>query len=193
MLGYDSIFKSLVPSILDQKIRLFVSDILLNGIVVFLKYKNNPPKKEDIDYIFSGLFAGFKESLKSSDVYEEYLMASLISTTPDYNFLSSDIKTTLLRSEESLKEVFDGVLGDLFKVQEEKDQSSNMVDFDIILDYNTQNPQNSLTSGQIISKISISSFFQKILDNYKSGIPYKDENEKLDKMLLKLINFDEET
>lgn len=193
MLGYDSIFKSLVPSILDQKIRLFVSDILLSGIVVFLKYKNNPPKKEDIDYIFSELFVEFEKSLKSSDVYEEYLMASLISTTPDYNFLSSDIKTTLLRSEESLKDVFNRVLGDLFKVQAQKDQSFQNYNFSIILD-----TQNNLSSDQIIPKISIFSFFQKILENYKKqiisdGVPYKNENEKLDKMLLKLINFDEET
>ena len=137
MLGYDAYSKSLLFSLLDQKIRLFLLKRSVVNLTVFIKFQKTGSiglKKSMIDK----LFALFIKQLKNEGRYEEYSIGSILVETPDYNFLINDTATTLNRAEESLKKIFDEIFSNAFPLEtgvELKEAGSNEdVDFSFIKD-----------------------------------------------------------
>lgn len=192
MLGFDSYFITLSSSVLDQKIRLFSSRILLASLPVFLKYKENSEAGKEIKEINDLLYERFILQLKSENIYEEYLLISNLVLAPDYNFLIKNTGEVLQDADNSLRQIFNKTIYNIFKI-DIKNKDNEGPTLSTVLDLKT-----GLSSDQIISKISTKSFISLILEKYdqqilSNGIPDKDENDLLNNMLLKLINFDEET
>lgn len=139
MLGYDAYSKSLLFSLLDQKIRLFFLKRSVVNLTLFIKFQKTGSaglKKAMVDKLFDL----FIKQLEQEGTYEEYSISSILVETPDYNFLINDTATTLNRAEKSLKKIFDEIFGNAFPLENgvelKEIKNSEDVDFSFIKDKN---------------------------------------------------------
>ena len=82
MLAYDSYSKSVIGSVIEQKIRLFLN---VRKIVNFPVFQSLSSASPDVNLISDELFKSFKEELGTgpSGVYYEYALSSILIDTPE--------------------------------------------------------------------------------------------------------------
>lgn len=109
MLAYDSYSKSVIGSVIEQKIRLFLN---VRKIVNFPVFKSLSSASPDVNLISDELFKSFKEELGTgpSGVYYEYALSSILIDTPDWDFVTNDESVSIKKAEESFKNKFNKIL-----------------------------------------------------------------------------------
>lgn len=190
MLGYDAYSKSLLFSLLDQKIRLFLLKRSVVNLTLFIKFQKTGSmglKKAMVDKLFDL----FIKQLEQEGTYEEYSISSILVETPDYNFLINDAATTLNRAEESLKKIFDEIFGNAFPLENgvelKEIKNSEDVDFSFIKDKNlirevgTYDVYDYLENSKIIDSFEENKFYVETFwreNNNKPELFYASTGEK---------------
>jgi len=122
MLGFDSYSKSIIGSIVEQRIRLFLTKRKIINIPVFKTVSESD--SVTIGLIGEKLFEFFKA--ETGDLFYYYAFSSILLNTPDYNFLINDDAESLKKAEENLRDMFDKILLDFF--EGESPDQNNQVD-----------------------------------------------------------------
>jgi len=122
MLGFDSYSKSIIGSIVEQRIRLFLTKRKIINIPVFKTVSKSD--SVTIGLIGEKLFEFFKA--ETGDLFYYYAFSSILLNTPDYNFLINDDAESLKKAEENLRDMFDKILLDFF--EGESPDQNNQVD-----------------------------------------------------------------
>jgi len=132
MLGFDSYSKSIIGSIVEQRIRLFLTKRKIINIPVFKTVSKSDTAT--IVPIGDKLFEFFKG--ETADLFYYYAFSSILLNTPDYNFLINDDAESLKKAEDNLRAMFDKILQDFFegKAPDENNQgeqvdNSNLFNF----------------------------------------------------------------
>tara|TARA_R110002110_G_scaffold28120_3_gene101445 strand:- start:1569 stop:3170 length:1602 start_codon:yes stop_codon:yes gene_type:complete len=128
MLGFDAYTKSVITSIVEQRIRIFLIKRKIIDLPLIEKYFGNPALKSPI---LKKLFHNFKSQLTfKDDVYEDYAFASILIKDPDYSFLSNDASVSIAKANTALADTFDRVATTLFKgaAPSTTDSSSDLAD-----------------------------------------------------------------
>ena len=132
MLGFDSYSKSIIGSIVEQRIRLFLTKRKIINIPVFKTVSKSD--SITIEQIGGKLFEFFK--VQTGDLFYYYAFSSILLNTPDYNFLINDDAESLKKAEDNLKAMFNKILQDFFEGespdqndQGEQDDNSNLFNF----------------------------------------------------------------
>lgn len=112
MLGFDAYTKSVIASIVEQRIRIFLVKRKIIDLPLIEKYFGNPALKSPI---LKKLFHNFKSQLETDDVYEDYAFASIFIKDADYSFLSNDASVSITKANTALYNAFDRVATTLFK------------------------------------------------------------------------------
>ncbi len=110
MLGFDSYSKSIIGSIVEQRIRLFLTKRKIINIPVFKTVSKSD--SITIEQIGGKLFEFFK--FETGDLFYYYAFSSIFLNTPDYNFLINDDAESLKKAEDNLRAMFDKILQDFF-------------------------------------------------------------------------------
>lgn len=132
MLGFDSYSKSIIGSIVEQRIRLFLTKRKIINIPVFKTVSKSD--SITIGLIGEKLFEFFK--FETGDLFYYYAFSSILLNTPDYNFLINDDAESLKKAEDNLKAMFNKILQDFFEGEtpDENNQTDNSKLFNFIKD-----------------------------------------------------------
>lgn len=151
MLGFDSYSKSIIGSIVEQRIRLFLTKRKIINIPVFKTVSKSDTAT--IGPIGNKLFEFFKA--ETDDLFYYYAFSSILLNTPDYNFLINDDAESLKKAEDNLKFLFNKILEDFFEGEspDQNNQVDNSKLFNFIKDpkYQRDLPpfKAKLTKGQL--------------------------------------------
>lgn len=132
MLGFDSYSKSIIGSIVEQRIRLFLTKRKIINIPVFKTVSKSD--NVTIGPIGDKLFEFFKG--ETADLFYYYAFSSILLNTPDYNFLINDDAESLKKAEDNLRDMFNKILLDFFEGEstDQNDQVDNSNLFNFIKD-----------------------------------------------------------
>ena len=103
MLAYDSYSKSVIGTVVEQKIRLFLN---IRRVINLPVFETVSPKAPIANQIINKLFEIFVAKLKKENVYYQYAFSSVFVNAPDYDFVTNDEQVSIKKAQESLKEVF---------------------------------------------------------------------------------------
>ena len=109
MLAYDSYTKSVIGSVIEQRIRLFLNIRKIVNIPVFTSTVANTSTANDVADVF---YKHFKNELGlgANGLYYDYAFSSILIDSPDYDFITNDRSTSLQKAEESLKNIFEDII-----------------------------------------------------------------------------------
>tara|TARA_R100001594_G_scaffold149696_1_gene208272 strand:- start:1937 stop:3532 length:1596 start_codon:yes stop_codon:yes gene_type:complete len=103
MLAYDSYSKSIIGTVVEQKIRLFLN---IRRIVNLPVFETVPSTTPIANQIVNKLFDLFVLELKDQGAYYEFAFCSIFINSPDYDFVTNDESVSLQKAEESLRLAF---------------------------------------------------------------------------------------
>ena len=140
MLGFDAYTKSIIGTIIKQRISLFLVKRNVINYPIFLKQSGNKPAENSIIDMLYDVFVTELGYYGDPSVYEEYAFASILIEEPDYDFLSNDAATSIRKAREALKKQFAKAAQTLFKVGDKNSglPSSTVTQLDNVFGFLTQ-------------------------------------------------------
>jgi len=132
MLGFDAYTKSVIASIVQQRIRIF---LVKRGIIDLPLLKKYFRYGNIATAILDELFDNFRTELREAKVYEDYAFASIFIKEADYDFLSSDSATSIAKADAALRSAFGAVSTILFKGDDKSDDVLTFGDEDLIFGF----------------------------------------------------------